>query len=183
MKKSLIFSLFLLWSLPSLAEEVVAPDANVEKTTAEDVNVPAEEAVQPVVYKVEKKILPLPECDDAQLLNKTKEFITSYYANNTNQGILFRRRRHFLLNNLNKFSKENIANYKTEAARPVSDAIIDLQMNHNILEENMRLCKKQAETKIANDIYLLVYPFEQGYKVHVLNLDKNRPNDKNIFTY
>ena len=184
MKNFLIFSLFLLCALPVAADETPAEKMpNAEAEVIKEINQPATETVEPIVYKVEKKILPLPECDDEKLLAKTKEFITAYYAKSNNKGVLFRRRSHFLLNNLDKFSKENVANYKSEATRPVSDEIVNLLMNENILEENMRLCKKQAGEKISNDVYLLIYPFEQSYKVHILNLDKRHPNEKNIFVY
>lgn len=157
-----------------VAEEATV--ATMEATIATDENV--------VTHKIEKKILPLPECDDETLLSKTKEFLTAYFSDTTNEGTMFRRRKHFLLNKLTDFTKENVANYKTAAARPVSDVIIELQMNEKILEENMRLCKKASTSKVLGDIYLLVYPFENGYRAHLLNLDRDAIiNEKNTFTY
>ena len=111
-------------------------------------------------HKVEKKLLPLPDCKDA-----------GFYAGNADKNAAFRRRRHFITHNLAEFSRENIANYKTEAARPVSDIIIDLKVNKNILEENMLLCKNQSPYKDPGNVYILVYPEDDGYKVHLINLD------------
>lgn len=185
MRVFLGFALFLLLSISAKAEEIlitedVQPEAD---TVLEEINTPDSQTVVPVVYTVEKEILPLPSCDDKTLMAKTKEYITAYFAKSDNVGTLFRRRRHFLINNMEDFTLENIANYKTAATSPISDEIVDLQINHNILEENMRLCKKKAADKLYSDIYLLVYPIETGYRVHVLNLDKRSNAVKNIFEY
>ncbi len=168
MKILWFLSFFLLSAVSACAEEKPAAENVLEqvKTSAEP------ETVAPMVYT-----------DDKILMAKTKEYITAFFDNNDNKGVLFRRRRHLLLNNMENFTTENIANYKTAATSPVSDEMVDLQINHNVLEENMRLCKKQAANKLYGDIYLLVYPKENGYKVHVLNLDRKPLAVKNTFEY
>ena len=113
---------------------------------------------------------PLPDCKDAVLLGAVKDFVAGFYAGNADKNAAFRRRRHFITHNLAEFSRENIANYKTEAARPVSDIIIDLKVNKNILEENMLLCKNQSPYKDPGNVYILVYPEEDGYRAHLINL-------------
>lgn len=174
MKKFLLLALLLLCGTSALAEG---------ESSVASIASPKEATEIVVTHKIEKEILPLPDCDDKELLAKTKEFLTTYFAQSEDQSTLFRRRKYFLLNKLTEFTKENIANYKTAAARPVSDTIIELQINENILEENMLLCKKTAVSRVLGDIYLLVYPFEGGYKVHILNLDKQALSEKNTFTY
>ena len=121
-------------------------------------------------HKVEKKLLPLPDCKDAVLLGAVKDFVAGFYAGNADKNAAFRRRRHFITHNLAEFSRENIANYNTVASRPVSDIIIDLKVNKNILEENMLLCKNQSPYKDPGNVYILVYPEEDGYRVHLINL-------------
>ena len=180
MKILWFLSFFVLSAVPVCAEEMPAP----EKAELEAITTPTEpETVAPVVYTVKKEINPVPACDDETLMAKTKEYITAFFDKSENQGVLFRRRRYFLINNMSGFSTENIANYKTASTSPVSDEIVDLQINHNVAEENMRLCKKQAANKLYGDIYLLVYPTEKGYKVHILNLDRQPLSAKNIFEY
>lgn len=174
MKKFFNLALFFLCAVPAVAEE-----AQLEAV----METPAEAVETIITHKIEKEILPLPKCDDEKLLAKTKEFLNAYFAQNDNQSTLFRRRRYFLLNKLTDFTEENVANYKTAATRPVSDTIVELQINEKILEENMRLCKKTAISKVLGDVYLLVYPFEDGYKVHILNLDRRALSEKNTFTY
>ncbi len=179
MKIFWFLSLFLLSAVSAGAEEKPAAE-----NVLEQVSTPAEpETVAPVVYTVEKEILPVPACNDKTLMAKTQEYITAFFDKSDNKGVLFRRRRQLLLNNMENFTTENIANYKTAATSPVSDEIMDLQINHNVPEENMRLCKKQAANKLYGDIYLLVYPSEKGYKVHVLNLDRKPLAAKNVFEY
>ena len=124
----------------------------------------------PFVFVPQLSLLPLPDCKDAVLLGAVKDFVAGFYAGNADKNAAFRRRRHFITHNLAEFSRENIANYKTEAARPVSDIIIDLKVNKNILEENMLLCKNQSPYKDPGNVYILVYPEEDGYRVHLINL-------------
>lgn len=174
MKKFLFSVLLLLCGNNAFAEE---------ETYQEALQPSAEEVEVTVTHKIEKKMLPLPECDDETLLAKTKEFLTTYFAETDNQSTLFRRRKYFLLNKLTDFTKEDVANYKSAATRPISDTIIELQMNEKILEENMRLCKKASARKVLGDIYLLIYPFEKGYKVHILNQGKQMLGPKNTFEY
>lgn len=180
MKILWVLNLLLFFGTSANADEIMQAEKNAVR---ENITTEQTQEVAPVVYTVEKKIIPVPACDDKTLMAKTKEYITNFLKKSDNQSTLFRRRRHFLINDMENFTTENIANYKTAAARPVSDEIIDLQMNHNIAEENMRLCKKQAANKLYGDIYLIVYPVEKGYKVHVLNLDKKTLAEKNIFEY
>ena len=135
--------------------------------------------VETITYDVKKEILPMPTCEDKVLLEKTKEFVREYYGKSIDNSVIGRRHRYFVLNNLNKFDKENVANYKTEKTRPVSDVIASLKINENIIEENMLLCKNTSSNKYANNIYLLAHPTEKGYKVYVLNLDEKN----NFFEY
>ena len=59
-----------------------------------------------IVYEVKKEIKPLPTCDDKLLIEKTKEFISSYYNKNIDNSVVARRKKHFVLAGLNNFSKE-----------------------------------------------------------------------------
>ncbi len=149
----------------------------VSEANASDVSSVIEEIssdapiVETITYEVKKEILPMPTCEDKVLLEKTKEFIKSYYSKSNNNSVMARRKKHFILNGINEFTKENIANYKTESTRPVSDIIAELKVNENIIEENMLLCKNTSKNKYASNIYLLAHPYKKGYKVFLLNLD------------
>lgn len=174
MRKYLFAALLLLGASAAMAEN---------ETVAKPVTEQTGEVAEVITRKVEKKLLPVPECNDEKLLAKTKEFLTAYFAKSDNKGVIFRRRKHFMLNGLADFTTENIANYKSAATRPISDIIIELQMNEKIVEENMRLCKKASVSKVLGDLYLLVYPYKEGYKVHILNLDSRNAAGKNTFEY
>lgn len=196
MKKILLYCYFLLLGLPASAEVETAAEAvakvqpvvaQTSEEPAADLETPATTEEQPfetIIHKVEKEIIPLPSCNDDKLLEQTKEFLVSYYAKSNNQGVMFRRRRHFVLNALNDLKQENIANYKTQQARPISDIIVNLKMNKNIIEENMLLCKKELADNSKSALYLLVYPEEEGYRVYVVNLDpKHETGLENNFIY
>lgn len=166
------------------AEDIaVENNENVVQEEAEQVQSEEQKPQDTIVYKIEKEIISLPNCNDEELVEKTKEFIKTYFDKAKSQGVIFRRRKHFILNGVEEFTKENIANYKTPASRPVSDKIIELQMNEKVLEENMLLCKKTSNSKIMKDVFLLLHPVEEGYKVYILNLNTRAPKEENSFIY
>lgn len=166
---------------------VVTEENNVSETAINPEEISSEPEQQPeleIVHQVEKEVIPMPACDDDTLLKRSAEFIDAYFKSNDNAGTLYRRRRHFILHNLDKFQTENVANYKTAATSPVSDIIADIKTNRAVAEENMRLCKNISKDKYAGQIYLLIYPEEGGYRVHVINLlDKQTTNEEASFIY
>lgn len=141
------------------------------------------EAQEVIVHQVEKQIIPMPTCEDEKLISATKEFISEFYKNDTSKNVKQRRRRYFLTHNIDKFSKENIANYKTEATKPVSNIIADRKINKGIAEENMLLCKNKSQNKEASDLFLLVYPEAESYRVEVINLELKASGQETSFLY
>lgn len=136
------------------------------------------------IREVVEEIVSLPACDDENLQKETYKYINDYFNLSPNEGTLFRRRRYFILHNLDKFREENIANYKTEKTSPVSDIIAMTKVNKGIAEENLRLCKNIAKDKFAGKIYLLIYPEQNGVRTRVINLvDKQRADDEASFFY
>lgn len=152
-----------------------APYVNAEETDG---------GVQEViVHQVEKQIIPMPTCQDEKLISATKEFISEFYKDDTNKNVKERRHRYFLTHNLDKFSKENIANYKTEDTKPVSDIIADRKINKSIAEENMLLCKNQSANEEAGKLFLLIYPEADGYRVEAINLELKPSGKDTSFLY
>ncbi len=148
--------------------------------------VAAEETTAPqavIVHQVEKQIVPMPTCNDEKLLTATKEFVSEFYKNDQNKNVKQRRHRYFVTHNLDKFAKENIANYKTESAKPVSDIIADRIINKSVAEENMLLCKNQSLNDEAGKLYLLVYPEGESYRVDVINLELKPSRKETSFLY
>ncbi|MBP3686740.1 MAG: hypothetical protein J6J35_00065 [Alphaproteobacteria bacterium] len=180
MAKLLFF--LMLMSLPAFADEAaVSTEAAVAEVVKEVKDLPSaltsqaepkpEEAI---VYTVEKKLIPLPECNSPKLLTSAKEHIATFLQKASTNSTLFRRRRHFILKSLDAFTTENIADYKTSAQSPVSDIIADLKMNSGVLEENMRLCKNENIYRSESPLFLLIWPEEGKYKVRVINLSDKR---------
>lgn len=191
MAKLLFF--FMLIGLPAFAEEAtvsaVSESAEVIKEL-EALPVAKTEAVEKapeetILYTVEKKIIPLPECNSPELLKTAREHIAAFLQQAEINSTLFRRRRHFILKSLDAFTTENIADYKTSAQSPVSDIIADLKMNSGVLEENMRLCKNENVNRSERPLFLLIWPKEdKKYNVRVINLsDKRYVDFKTSFIY
>lgn len=120
--------------------------------------------------QVEKNIVSLPACDDEKLVEQAHAFIKTYYDTVPNKGTIYRRRRYFILHNLNKFSQENIDDYRTAATSPISDIIVDTKVNQGVIEENLRLCKNKSLDMYAGKVYMLLYPTDEGIKVRLMNL-------------
>ena len=123
-----------------------------------------------VVHKIENKVVSLPPCNDKKLYENNIEFIRDYFDKVADISTLQRRRRHFIINNLANFDEENIANYQTSATSPVSDYIAEVKVNNGLTDENLRLCKNTSKDMFAKDLYLLIYPENEGYRVQVINL-------------
>ena len=123
-----------------------------------------------IVYEIKKDIKPLPECSDERLINAVKEYIADFYSKNKSGNVLARRRQHFIENNIKEFSKENILYYKSEATKPVSEIIMNLKLNGGVIEENILLCKNNSRNVEAGKLFFIVYPYEEDYKVIVVNL-------------
>lgn len=186
---------------PEVAENKAEEPANINKEQAqEDKASVSEELLDQVnqdsaqnspkkpeyeeIRNVEEEIISLPACDDEGLQKETFKYITDYFNLTPNEGTLFRRRRYFILHNLDKFKEENIANYKTEETSPVSDIIAMTKVNKGVAEENLRLCKNTAKEKHAGRIYLLIYPEQAGLRVRLINLvDRQKVDDEASFFY
>lgn len=190
----LVISLLMATSV--MAEEVIINDNIIKdnnviesKNTSEDTSVLTEinkeeaKPIDAITHIIEKEIISMPTCDDATLIAKTKEFIEDRLAKVTNRNTKFRRRSYFILKGLNEYTKENIANYKTVETRPVSDLIVKLKINNNIIEENMLLCKNNQTNDTVGNIYLLVHPKDDGYRVFAINVDKSAPVESVYFDY
>lgn len=134
---------------------------------------------------IEAQKINLPACDEAKLLEMATDYITSYFKATQNEGTLFRRYKHFILHNIDRFREEDISNYKTAKARPVSDIIADIRVNQGIMEENIRLCKNQSENRYASKMYMIIYPKENHiFQVRLVNLIPNqKENEKIGFVY
>lgn len=134
-----------------------------------------------VLHQVSTLKIELPQCQDENMLAVAKDYIKAVLLKNKDESTMYRRRRHFVLHNLDKFAEENVADYKTMARRPISDMIATIRMNEGIAEENIRLCKNQSMNQYASQIYLLIYPLEEGYKIHVINLLPETGNNHEIY--
>ena len=152
--------------------------------SANDEMLDSESQTNEVIHTIEKEIIPLPNCNNETLIQKTKNFVIAYYNENILQNIFDRRRKHFVIDNIDKFVEEDIANYKTEKQRPVSDVLINLKINHGIIEENLRLCKNSSKNKEASNVYLVIHPQDGDFKVHIINLKSKYDIKEEVsFTY
>jgi len=153
------------------SEENIEINDETSEISAKDISSEPEANVEyEKIVKVEREVTSLPLCDDEKLIKETSDYIKKYFDSIPNEGTIYRRRRYFILNNLDKFKEVNIEDYKTAETSPVSDIIADVKVNKGLVDENIRLCKNQSSDKYAGQIYALIYPAEDGYEVHLINL-------------
>ena len=157
-----------------------------EDIQAEDINVSSPKVELEIEKSLPTQEINLPTCENEKLQEVAKDYVNSYFANSKNEGTLYRRYKHFILQNLNQFKEENIANYKTAQTRPVSDIIADIKVNKGIPEENIRLCKNQSKDHYAGKMYMIIYPQETDvFQVNLINLTPYKKENKDtgfIFT-
>ena len=187
MLKVVCFILSLFLSLQAYAEGTSA-DCNVDTGC----NIPLDDSLlqgdnitttskapkEVIVYEIKKDIKPLPECNDERLITALKEYISDFYIKNKSGNVLARRRQHFIENNIKEFTKENIVYYKSEATKPVSEIIMNLKLNGGVIEENILLCKNSSKNIEAGKLFFVVHPYEEDYKVIVINLTPKYEFDK-----
>lgn len=134
-----------------------------------------------LIHQVEKKVYALPECGDTKLYEKTKEFIDSYFEKLNSKGTLYRRRHYFVVKGLEQFIKEDIVAYKTTNKSVVANAIANIEMNYGLDDDNLRLCKSTSQNKYVKNVYLLIFPKDDGYIVQILNLmDRQKEDNSDI---
>jgi len=183
MKNFLTLTLCLLLSIPAFAEEADTEiSEELIKQIDEENTTDAEKQPEiEIIHKVEHKITPLPECNNPILYEKTKEFLKTYFAQFGNLGTLYRRRQYFVINSLDKFINEDISAYKTAEKQAIANAIANVEVNYNLQDDNLRLCKNTSENQYAKDTYLLISPKDDGYVVQILNLmDRQTKDDLDI---
>lgn len=213
MNKLLILFLSLFFINSSYAEDIVSEENVPEQTEAEvqrDINATTEQIQKTnsinseeffkqveeenainaekepeveIIHKVEAKHFSLPACDDKNLYDKTKEFIDSYFEKLNSKGTLYRRRHYFVIKSLESFTVEDIAAYKTASKQTVANAIANVEVNFSLSDENLRLCKSTSQNKYTKNIYLLIFPKDDGYIVQVLNLMDRQREDNNDISF
>ena len=178
-KKFLALMVCILLSAPVFAEETntdVSEDL-LRKIDEENITDAEKQPEIEIIRKVEHKIAPLPACDNPVLYEKTKAFITAYFEKMGSLGTLYRRHQYFLLRDLNKFQTEDVSAYKTVETQTVANAIANAEVNFSLNDDNLRLCKNTSKNKYAKDLYLLIFPKDDGYIVQILNMMPRQVQD------
>jgi len=111
-----------------------------------------------------------PELSCAQIQPRVKEFILQNLQTDNTNSVIEKRRRILLVNNLGDFhdiAEEDIAknNFETKAA------LMHLKINER--RDIYRICVSNNNTdKQLKDVYAIIYPYINYYKVVVSNLIK-----------
>lgn len=153
-------------------DETKTNEADVSKEAViDEINISSGQAESVIDKSLATTKVNLPACDNAELVELAKDYITSYFRSSKNEGTLYRRYKHFILANIDQFAEDNIANYKTAKARPVSDIIADIKVNQGLNDANIRICKNQSKNHIAGRMYMIIYPQEINvFQVRLINL-------------
>lgn len=120
-------------------------------------------------------------CSDESLRKQVGAFIRKYVENRSAKTVPERRAQLLLVNNLQRF--EEIAEDKLKNNFEASAVAMHLKMNENREIYRMCLSSNNKSGRFTN-IYILIYPFANYYKVAVTNLaEKAEDFDNATFIY
>lgn len=106
-----------------------------------------------------------PECSNVRLLEKVLEKIADYYKGNPVNSAIEKRKQILMLKNLKDFKELNITTFPKKENYTVSDKLIAYKINKGLENDDMRLCRSEADLPI----YLLIYPQNNAYTVEIIN--------------
>lgn len=196
MKKSFrVLSLFLyLYGFPALAQEAevmvhyavpqVQSEPQMKKYDPEENNLNDGTDIKPLSghlsqaeklqenssdlnYIDNEKQMPELSCSDEKLLQEVRDFIFKHVRHRSSNSVLEKRSRTLLIKNMHTF--EEITEKDLEKNFEANAALIHLKINEN--REIYKICASRNNRRgDLQNIYLIIYPYINYYKVVVTNL-------------
>ena len=127
--------------------------------------------------------LPDLSCDNVRLQEQVESFIYRKISEKSSSSAVERRNRVLLVRNLHHFTEITQENIKRGDGFSVQAALMNLRINQN--REIAHICVSQGNqyNKFKN-VYLIIYPFANFYKIVVANLLDNVDDlDSATFVY
>lgn len=127
-------------------------------------------------------LLEAPQCDNPLLFKKVLQKVMDYAATMSTGSTINKRKKALILANINSFEKVDVKNISPETDLKTANALITIKVNKNIDENDFTICK-QVDSK-GKPLYLIIYPYMDNFKVHIINLDSYSDDYEKIsFTY
>ena len=123
-----------------------------------------------------------PKCESQLLLDKVIRRIEDFTYNSYARSTISKRKNALIKANINGFATKNIKTFKPEDDFNTANALMSLKINKQLTDDDIILCKQTGNHKLP--LYLLIYPQEKDYMVHIINLDIYSDDYEKIsFTY
>jgi len=107
----------------------------------------------------------LPDCNEPQMLEMVTDKIKEHQSSRATGSIIERRAQALMVKNLNNFTELSVEDFDNASNYTVANELVMTKINLRIRAEHMRLCKGSGRS----NIYLLIYPEGEGFRVQILN--------------
>ena len=123
-----------------------------------------------------------PECESSKLLEKVIFRIQEYIDSSGAQSAISRRKNALVKTNVKGFESKDVKTFTHNEDIQTANALISLKINKQLSNDDITLCKQSGKTKPS--LYLIMYPNENVYTAHIINLDQYSDDYERIsFTY
>ncbi len=151
-------------AVPSLDDDIVGLDTTVEP--------------EPEIVSVAKPVLPT--CGDEELKKLVLAKVSAYHKEHPVSSILEKRRQALLYKNLKQFTEVQTEGFTSKDDFNVANKLLMVKINNGLDNNELRLCKNSGQG-IAEDIYLLIYPYAYDIRVSILNFVPVAPDNEEFF--
>lgn len=170
---------FLLGVLPASAQE------NIAQSSTEIETAPIIENMQDDFYDPDEelgraKLIERPECSSPLLLEKVLNLAEKQFYQGPTPSTIGQREKVLLMKNIKSFEEISAKGFPPEEDFNVANALITLKINRKIATEDITLCRQVGR----GNLYLIYYPYQDNYKVHIVNLSSpDKQNEGITFIY
>ena len=124
------------------------------------------------------KSINTPKCDTPELFEKVMQRIKAYTSSLQSNSIINKRRNTLLVTNIEGFEEISVENFDPETDYHTANALITIKVNMHYKNKDITLCRQTG--KNTHPLYLIMYPYLDNYKVHIINLDMHSDDHEKI---
>ena len=121
----------------------------------------------------------IPVCEDAAFKQKVMSTVESYFDEKPISSTMDHRQRMLKLKGLHGFETLKVSAFEPQQNYLVAKALVELKINKHLTDKDIVLCRQTGDVKAP--VYLVAYPEDNHFRVHLINLDDNVTDYEKIF--
>lgn len=171
----LLTVLFFAAAFPALAQEnALQNDSSIESA-------PLVQNDENAFYNPEEELgeikdIERPACTARALTERVRIEAEHYLKTQPAASSIAKRQKALIIANINDFEEISAENFEPEQNLNTANALITLKINRRINASDITLCRQKEGGKI----YLIIYPYQDNFKVHIINLASYDPENEGI---